>query len=102
MNLFWNIDIPEKLDDLSDMTQASDITTAQVCDAIGRSTIARSLGVKVTAVSNAVTDGKFPARWFLVINKFCEGDGIPCPDRLFSFVGADAVGRQISIQRRCR
>lgn len=61
-------------------------TTVEICNAIGRSLIAAHLNVRVTAVSNAVTDGRFPARWFLVMTKLCSEHGIPCPKELFNFV----------------
>lgn len=68
------------------MAETFHITTAEICDALGRSTIAAQLNVRVTAVSNAVTDGKFPARWFLVMSKLCEDRGLLCPKELFTFV----------------
>lgn len=75
------------------MAQEHLTSTADICDIIGRATIAAKLNVRVTAVSNAVTDGRFPARWFLVITKLCEENGLNCPEELFTFVPADTASQ---------
>lgn len=61
-------------------------TVDQICDAIGRRQIADAIGVRLTSVSNAVTDGQFPARWYDVVEGLCAAKGLDCPRRLFSFV----------------
>lgn len=78
------------------MAETSHPTTAEICDALGRSTIAAHLKVRVTAVSNAVTDGKFPARWFLVMSKLCEDHGLLCPKELFTFVPSPSSNQENS------
>jgi hypothetical protein len=60
-------------------------TVEQVCDAVGRAELARLLGVRKQAVSNAVADGRFPAKWFSVVRDLCASRGIDCPESLFSF-----------------
>lgn len=62
-------------------------TVSDICDAIGRSTIASAVGVGLTAVSNAAVAGKFPAKWFPIIRKLCVDAGISCDEQHFSFVG---------------
>ncbi|XQZ50238.1 hypothetical protein E2977_14615 [Paracoccus yeei] len=67
-----------------DHTHAPSVGT--VCDALGRRRVAHAVGVRLTSVSNAVTAGIFPARWFDVIDGLCRAEGIPCPRSLFAFV----------------
>ncbi len=61
-------------------------TAADVCDALGRKEMAARLERTVAAVSNAASDGAFPAGWFLVISQMCAEKGIDCPARLFRFL----------------
>jgi hypothetical protein len=63
------------------MTSVSDI-----CDVIGRGRLATALGVRKTAISNAVVQGRFPAKWFKVISDLSVDHGIECPEALFTFV----------------
>lgn len=62
----------------------------QICDTIGRRQIAAAVGVGVTSVSNAVVDGRLPARWFHIVDGLCAAKGLPCPRNLFSFAGIEA------------
>jgi hypothetical protein len=64
----------------------SSLTVADICDAIGRKVIASRLGVGKTAVSNAVAEGVFPARWYREINMLCLEHDVPCCDEIFNFV----------------
>lgn len=62
------------------------ITAKTICDAIGRKAIADHIGASLTAVSNASTEGKFPARWYRGIRDLCVRAGVPCPDEAFNFI----------------
>ena len=64
-------------------------SVSAICDVIGRKRIADVIGVRVTSVSNAVSCGQFPARWFDAIEKLCADAGIACPRHLFSFAGVE-------------
>lgn len=64
------------------------ITVQSICDALGRRRIADAIGVRLTSVSNAIVDGRFPARWFHVVDRLCAESELPCPHQLFTFVGA--------------
>jgi hypothetical protein len=59
------------------------ITVSELADAIGRKTISDTLGVGVTAVSNAVVRGHFPSSWFLAVQALA-GDDVDCPPNLFN------------------
>jgi hypothetical protein len=69
-----------------DTHSAPQITAKTICDAIGRKVIADHIGASLTAVSNASTDGKFPARWYPGIRELCAAAEHPCPDEAFNFV----------------
>lgn len=69
------------------MKHVSPPTVAQICEALGRENIARRIGVGLTAVSNAATENRFPARWFLIVKELCDEAGLPCPPHLFNFAG---------------
>lgn len=70
------------------------ITAAEVCDALGRKHIAQRVGRRTTAVSNAASEGVFPASWYIAIREMCDSAGIACPDRLFSFIPASTEPRK--------
>lgn len=64
-------------------------TVSYICDQIGRDNLARALGHKYrAAVSNAVTGGMFPSKWYLVVRDECAKLGIDCPVYLFAFIKA--------------
>lgn len=71
------------------MERAHAPSVASICDALGRRAIADAVGVRLTQVSNSVTAGQFPARWFDVIDRMCAGAGLSCPRHLFSFVAIE-------------
>lgn len=79
-----------------DHAPTPEITAADICDALGRKEMAARLERTVAAVSNAASDGAFPAGWFLVISQMCADRGVECPARLFRFLTpqADAPGEQ--------
>lgn len=62
-------------------------TTREICDAIGRAALANELGVRTTAVSNAVVTNAFPASWFKVIERMTARAGVKCPHDLFTWKG---------------
>lgn len=62
------------------MTQVSSI-----CDKVGRPVVARRLGVGLTAVSNAVVAGVFPASWYAGVKSLCDERGIDCPMSAFNW-----------------
>lgn len=70
------------------------ISVSNICDSLGRREIAHRLGVKTTAVSNAVVAERFPARWFVVIKSMCDEADLPCPEHLFTFVRSGAAARK--------
>lgn len=59
------------------------ITTLTFANAVGRKSMADALGVKPTAVSNAVVRGTFPASWFLVLQALAREKKAECPPELF-------------------
>jgi hypothetical protein len=65
-------------------------TVSEICDAIGRQKIAQAVGVKPTAVSNAVAEARFPAKWFIVLSGMCQEIGLDCPADLFAFTASSA------------
>lgn len=67
------------------------VTVEHICDAVGRAEMARVLGVRKQAISNAVADGRFPAKWFSVVRDMCVHRGVECPEGLFNFAQPAAV-----------
>lgn len=59
------------------------VTAEQFADKIGRSNIAESVGVGLTAVSNGVTRGRFPAGWYEACRRLASDVGENCPPELF-------------------
>lgn len=70
------------------MTIASDIVAA-----VGRKNLRDRLSVGDTAITNALTRGCFPARWYLVVKAECDSLGLECPESLFGFVSAHGVSQ---------
>lgn len=62
-------------------------TTGEVADTLGRAVIAQRVGVGLTTVSAAVTEGVFPASWYLEMKALGAEKGIDIPDTLFRFKG---------------
>jgi hypothetical protein len=62
------------------------IDTREMASTLGRRNIASAVGVGLTAVSNHVVGGLFPASWYLAILFLCEQKGTECPERLFAFI----------------
>jgi hypothetical protein len=70
------------------------ITPEQFADAIGRKKIADANGVGLTAVSNRVVMGSFPASWYFTCSNLAAMAGIPCPPALFAFKGGNSANPQ--------
>ena len=60
------------------------MTANQLADALGRKTMAESLGVLPTAVSNAVVRGGFPPSWFMACKRLADAAGEECTIALFN------------------
>jgi len=65
-------------------------TTLEIANALGRKNMAFVLGVGMTTISAAVSDGKFPASWYLTIKALGAKSDVKVPDTLFSFKGEAA------------
>jgi hypothetical protein len=66
-------------------TPAMTQTVKDIINAIGRKKMASALGVSLPMLSNAVMDGRFPARWLLIMSDLTAEVGIECPLCLFAF-----------------
>jgi hypothetical protein len=66
--------------------------TSDICDALGRKEMGQRLGVSRAAIANAVTDGRFPSRWYKVISRMCEESNRDCPMQLFNFADESLSG----------
>jgi hypothetical protein len=55
--------------------------------------LARKLGVRNTAISNAVAQSRFPARWYQVVSEMCSDKGMDVEGggfrALFNFIPND-------------
>ena len=60
--------------------------TQEIVDGIGRERIAEIVGVRPTAVYQALRNGKLPSSWYVAL---CEEVGHPLPPSAFSFKGID-------------
>lgn len=60
-------------------------------DAIGRRALASAAQVGLTAVSNAVVRGRFPAHWYLVAKALADERGVECPPSLFGMIDAETL-----------
>lgn len=58
---------------------------ARLADAVGRREIADAVGVGLTAVSNAITRGSFPASWFFAVEAACRAKGVSCDRQAFGW-----------------
>ena len=63
--------------------------TSDFARAIGRKEMAQALGVGVTAISNAVVAGSFPAAWFDALEALAKAKGQECPRDLFAWRRAE-------------
>lgn len=60
-------------------------STRHIATTVGQKNLADALGVGITAVNNAVVNGKFPSSWFPVVRKICARHELECPESLFNF-----------------
>ena len=63
--------------------------TSTFARALGRKEMAQELGVGLTAISNAVVAGAFPAAWFNTLEALAKAKGIDCPRHLFAWRKAE-------------
>lgn len=56
-----------------------------ICDRVGRKAISDAVGVSKAAVTNALSDGRFPASWYPAVKCVCDRAGVGCEMRLFSW-----------------
>lgn len=68
------------------VNEVATVTVGEICEVIGRKVLAQRVGVRPTAVSNAVVDGQFPARWYFVVEALCREHDIECPKECFTFI----------------
>lgn len=61
-----------------------------ICNEIGRQTLVEELSVTKAAISNAISNGRFPPRWVSVVRHECDKKGIDCPDELFGIIPASS------------
>lgn len=62
------------------------MTVEKICDEVGRKKLANALNVTKSAITNAISAGKFSPRWYRVVSALCADKGIQCPDALFGFI----------------
>lgn len=61
------------------------MSVSEIVGAVGRGSLRDKLGVGDAAISNAISRGVFPARWWGVLKAECDTIGIECPLEAFSF-----------------
>lgn len=74
--------------------------TLEIANSIGRDRIAESVGVGLTAVSNAVVRGSFPSAWYVAISNLCSERGQECPPELFGMRGDISRKQNAAIGRK--
>ena len=76
------------------MTQPStpSLTVSIICDSLGRQVMADRLRVGLTAISNACSANRFPAKWFITVRAMCVAAGIGVDEALFNFTASSGVG----------
>lgn len=57
----------------------------QVVDAIGHNRLKSELQRGDGAIHNAISRGKFPSAWYLVVTRLAKEAGVKCSDSLFTF-----------------
>ena len=70
------------------MTDDLDNIAEDIADKISRKVIAQTVGVRVTAVSNAIKRRRFPSSWYIAIKQLCSEANISCPPEAFGMVAA--------------
>lgn len=56
-----------------------------IISSLGSREVAERLGVKLPAISNAVSSGQFPAAWYRELRNLGQEKGVVVPDRLFNW-----------------
>lgn len=62
----------------------------QIADSLGRKSIAAAVGVRETAVSNAVVRGQFPPAWFVAVSGLAAAKDVECPPQAFGMRSPDS------------
>ena len=62
------------------------MTVENICDQVGRKPLSEALNVSKAAITNAISEKKFPPRWYRVVTAICQDHGIDCEDELFAFI----------------
>lgn len=65
-------------------------TTQDVADALGRAEMAARIGVGLTAISAAVSEGAFRPSWYMEIRDMAAEKDVAVSDHLFRWKGASA------------
>lgn len=60
-------------------------TVPQIVDRLGRQEIIDRLGVRTSSVTDAISDGVFPARWYGELKEMADEQGIELPLELFNW-----------------
>ncbi len=58
---------------------------SELVDALDRNVLCERLGITKAAISNVVTDGKFPPGWFQIIMARAHEKGLEVPHDLFKW-----------------
>ena len=65
------------------MIHAMQQTVKNVADELGRSNMAHQLGVGLTTISAAISEGVFPSAWYMTLRAMSEAHDVDIPDNLF-------------------
>lgn len=77
---------------LHNIAQTAGGMAGALADTLGRRRIAEAVGVGVTAVSNAVVRGQFPASWYFIIRDLCSEHDVECPRDAFGMKAREDAG----------
>jgi len=61
------------------------MTVIEIVEVIGRAHLASRLDVGRAAISNAISDEIFPAKWYRIVKSECDQAEISCPLSCFNF-----------------
>ena len=71
-------------------------TTHEVADVLGRAEMAAQIGVGLTAISAAVSEGFFRSAWYMTIRKMAAEKNFEVSDGLFRWKGVSALEAPVS------
>ena len=61
----------------------------EIADSLGRDEIAARVGVRRTAVDQAVRSGKLPAAWYMALAKMTDAGNLPASAFTFKGIAAE-------------